>query len=524
MTTAHCASLVLLLAACGSSSTLPSLTDRDDDTTHDSVSGDLDEDGGADGDAEVDGDGDTAPDSDGNDGSQEPTARQARFRTLSPARYLSVRDGLIDAQPESAGASETFSLQDLNGAPLEHGDAIVLSVGGRFLSALAGGGSMLTQTDARGANETFTLRRIAGEGTVHTADRVALETSSGTHYVSAREGGGAAVTAEAPWARAWESFVIDLVGEPAPPVGDAAAAKQRILDYFADISGNRALAGIENKFNDRPRGHTDEVATIAGRTPSFWGIDFGFGSAVDQRAQIVEEAKRQWQAGAIVSFMYHTCVPTRDEYCGWDDIGGAHPVHLTDDQWDDLFTEGTAIHAEWVRRLDLLAGHFQELKDAGIAPLFRPFHEVNQCAFWWSCTDRENGTVKLWNFTRDYLENTKGLDNIIWTWNIQDFTSLDSDVGTYSPGPERFDLATLDIYNTGYTTQNYDTMLRVAGGKPIGIGECQFLPSTSLLAAQPDWTFFMLWPDFIREPRNLELYTPLFADERVLTLDEMPGW
>ena len=45
-----------------------------------------------------------------------------------------------------------------------------------------------------------------------------------------------------------------------------------------------------------------------------------------------------------------------------------------------------------------------------------------------------------------------------------------------------------------------------------------------MLEGQPDWTFFMLWPDFIREPRNLDLYGGLFGLPRVITLDEASGW
>jgi hypothetical protein len=310
-----------------------------------------------------------------------------------------------------------------------------------------------------------------------------------------------------------------------PPSSGASQAKKRVLAYFEQISGTQALAGIENKFNTDPRGHSDEVAGLAGKTPAFWGADFGFGAeAVDNRDAIVAEAKKQWAQGAIVALMYHTCVPTRDEYCDWDDIGGKHPVHLTDSQWDELFSEGTAIHDEWRARLDRLAGHFQALKDAGVAPLFRPLHEMNQCAFWWSCKDGENGTVKLWRTTYDYLTKVKGLDHIVWVWNVQDFTSLGEDAVKLHPGVDYFDLATLDIYNTGFTTGNYQTMLTAAQGKPIGIGEVQFLPSDDVLKNQPDWTFFMLWPDFIYEQRNLDIYTSLFASERVVTLDEMPGW
>ncbi len=313
--------------------------------------------------------------------------------------------------------------------------------------------------------------------------------------------------------------------EPVTPGPDARAAKQRVLDYFAGIAGQYALSGIENKFNDDPHGHTDELARLAGKTPAFWGADFGFGGGtIDSRDGMIAEAKAQWSQGAIVALMYHTCVPTRDEYCDWDDIGGAHPQHLSDDEWDALFSEGTSIHAEWMARLDRLASYFQQLKDAGVAPLFRPLHEMNQCAFWWSCKDGEHGTRALWKLTHDYLTVEKGLDNIVWVWNVQDFESLGSDVGYLNPGSDYFDLATLDIYNTGFTSSNYQTMLDASGDKPIGIGECQFLPSAELLASQPAWTFFMLWPDFLYEQRNLDIYTQLFASERVLTLDEMPGW
>jgi hypothetical protein len=51
-----------------------------------------------------------------------------------------------------------------------------------------------------------------------------------------------------------------------------------------------------------------------------------------------------------------------------------------------------------------------------------------------------------------------------------------------------------------------------------------FLPTIELLNNQPQWSFFMLWPDFIYEKRNTDIYKSLFATERVVTLDEMPGW
>ena len=297
------------------------------------------------------------------------------------------------------------------------------------------------------------------------------------------------------------------------------SAKQKVLAYFASISGARTIFGIENK--GTLHDDTDHVASLIGKQPGFWGNDFGFGSgAVEQRPAMATEAITQWNAGAVVALMYHACAPTRDENCTWDDIGGATPASLTDAQWSDLVTPGTALYSAWIARLDALSVVFQTLKDAGVAPLFRPFHEMNQCVFWWSCHTDDNGTKKLYQITHDYLVNTKGFDNIIWVWNVQDFKSLASDVTTYNPGSDYFDIAALDVYNTGYTSGNYHAMLGAAGGKFVAVAECQFMPTEAILSAQPKWLYAMLWPDFYA---NNDLPT-LYSVSSVLTEDEMPGW
>jgi hypothetical protein len=55
-------------------------------------------------------------------------------------------------------------------------------------------------------------------------------------------------------------------------------------------------------------------------------------------------------------------------------------------------------------------------------------------------------------------------------------------VDTYSPGSSYFDIAILDVSNTGYTKRNYDAMIPIAGGEPIATGEGQLLPTASRLA------------------------------------------
>lgn len=166
--------------------------------------------------------------------------------------------------------------------------------------------------------------------------------------------------------------------------------------------------------------------------------------------------------------------------------------------------------------------HFADLKAAGVAPLFRPLHEMNQGVFWWGGRGGESGTRKLFQITHDYLVKTLGFDNIVWVWDIQDFGSLAADVNSYDPGPAYYDIAALDVYDGGYATWKYDAMVGVAAGKPIAIGECQKVPTSDELTAQPKWSFFMLWPDFLDD--NAAALPALYAAPNVITEDEMPGW
>jgi hypothetical protein len=308
----------------------------------------------------------------------------------------------------------------------------------------------------------------------------------------------------------------------ASDAGSATSARQKVLGFLSGISGHRVAIGIEDKDSANPHGDSDQMASMGGtgQQPSFWSADWGFGGgAVDNREGIVAEGKRQWAAGAIVQYIYHACPLTMDEYCQWTDVKGSQ---LDDNQWLDLITPGGTLNQAWLARLDTLSTFFQELKDAGIAPLFRPLHEMNGSWAWWQGRPGANGSLKLYQITHDYLVQTKGFDNIIWVWNVQDYDTLASDVGVYNPGADYFDIAALDVYNTGYTQTNHDAMIGAANGKPIGIAECQILPTPDLLKQQPEWAYVAMWPDFFND--NTSAIPALFNDPTVLTLASMPGW
>jgi mannan endo-1,4-beta-mannosidase len=301
---------------------------------------------------------------------------------------------------------------------------------------------------------------------------------------------------------------------------DATPPRHTLLDFLNAISGQKTLSGVHNREPNSDPAHWTNVAfETTGKYPALWGGDFLYEQDnIDARPAMIAEAKRQWMSGAVVSLMYHACPPTQDEACGWD---GGVLSSLSDDQWNELITDGSPLNSVWKDRLDRIAVFLQDLKDSGVQILFRPQHEMNQGVFWWGGRTGPNGTARLYQITHDYLTRSKGLDNIVWVWSVQD---LSWDFDQYNPGSDYFDVASLDVYGDGFTQAKYDAMLAAAGGKPIAIGECARLPTSAELGAQPRWVYFMGWSELTFSSNSAEELTNLFAAPNVLTLDEMPGW
>lgn len=393
------------------------------------------------------------------------------------------------------------------------------------VASLAGGGVLqLEQAGATAIYGAVTIPATGGWQNWTTVTQTVMFTDSGAMSLGIK-----AVTGG--FNLNWFSITEGIVVSSSSSSGSTFAPKEKVLSYLRGITGSKIVFGVENKNTGTPTSDTDQITRIGGKVSGYWGADFGFGTgAVNNRQNMTNEAIRQWNKGAIIQLMWHVCSPTQTEYCGWDDVGGEHPVHLTDAQWVDLTTPGKPLYKVWIARLDLLAGYFQQLKNAGVAPTFRPFHEVNQCAFWWSCHTGANGSARLYQMTHDYLTYTKGLNNIIWNWNIQDInvSALASDIVKYNPGQQYFDIVSLDVYNSaGFNSTTYNAMVNIAQGKPMGIGECMHFPSLATLKNQPEWTFAMIWPDFLYDSSKAENETTIrsmYPSSQVITLDEMPGW
>lgn len=300
---------------------------------------------------------------------------------------------------------------------------------------------------------------------------------------------------------------------------DAASARKKVMEYLYSMQGQKTIVGIHNREpNSEPSKQTDQAYAITGQYPALWSGDFLFSSSdVSNRWNMIYECKKQWENGSIVQLMLHVTPPTQAEAGNWD---GGVVSKLTDEQWSSLITNGGELNKAWKKRLDTYAQYISYLKDNGVPVLFRPFHEMNQSMFWWAGRKGTNGTGALYRLTRDYLEKGKGLDNIIWVWDMQD---LSYDWSEYNPGNDYWDIFAVDIYNSDYFTEyKYNQALSVAENKLIAIGECDKLPTAQQLKEQPRWSFVMSWAELTFSHNTNSEIQNLYWAENTIVRNDLP--
>jgi mannan endo-1,4-beta-mannosidase len=298
----------------------------------------------------------------------------------------------------------------------------------------------------------------------------------------------------------------------------AYSQEHKVLKYLKSISGKQIVAGQHNREpNARPSQWTDSLYKTTGKYPALWSGDFLFQAEnIGHRWTMIREAEKQWNNGAIVQIMLHTCPPVYGEPCEWE---GGVLSRLSDEQWEELITEGTALNYNWKQRLDQAAIFLQYLKDKGVEVLFRPLHEMNQGLFWWGGRKGPKGTAELYRQTHDYLTKEKGLTNLIWVWDMQD---IDRTWAEYNPGDGYWDILAFDVYDKGYSQDWYEYALSIAGDKPLAIGECSVIPTPEQLEQQPRYVFFMPWAELIYSSNSVEQIKALYDSPKVITLDELP--
>lgn len=297
---------------------------------------------------------------------------------------------------------------------------------------------------------------------------------------------------------------------------NASKEAKALLNYLYKLRGNSILSGQHNYPSDLLRS-TDSIKAMTGKYPAIYGTDIS-----DLNDKVVNEIIRQYKSGSIITLMYHQVKPFDDDSLGFQrSVKGM----VTDYQWEQIVTPGTKFHSMWLDKIDKRAELLLKLQAANIPVLWRPYHEMNGMWFWYGNRPGPDGIQKLWKMLYDRYVNFHHLNNLIWVWNAnapRDWTKDEAyPYELFYPGAAFVDVLAADVYKNDYKQSHHDQLIELGKGKLIALGEVGVMPTPEILAAQPQWSWFMCWASFPWTENSREAVKTLYNHPWVITKDEI---
>ena len=315
-----------------------------------------------------------------------------------------------------------------------------------------------------------------------------------------------------------------------PVSPNASPEAKALLQFIYSLSGKYTLTGQHNFPAAKDR-NSQFAADYTGKTPVIWSTDFGFAKEGDKdshlkRSAMVEEAMRQNKMGSIITLCWHAVPPTASEPVTFQPLPGADPNalasvqgRLTDQQFQDILTPGTALNKQWMAQVDTIAFYLKQLQKAHVPVLWRPYHEMNGNWFWWGNRTGQYSTQALYRQIFDRLVNYHKLNNLIWVWSVDRPTRPGMEFSNFYPGNKYLDILALDVYGSDFKQDYYDQLLALSQGKPITLGEVGTPPTPEILDKQPKWSYWIIWAGMVHNTSKKQ-FEALVNDPRVLGLDD----
>ena len=189
-----------------------------------------------------------------------------------------------------------------------------------------------------------------------------------------------------------------------------------------------------------------DVKEVCGDYPAVHGWDIGKEGLPENVDGVRFSNMQQWirevyGRGGVNTISWHVNNPVSGK-SAWDTTRAV--VHIL---------PGGKLHNDFLIQLDHVAAFLAGCTngETPIPIIFRPYHEHNGTWFWWGknhCTEQEY--IQLWQFTVDYLKNTKGLHHIIYAFSPDrsrmDVTKLKASFLYAYPGDDYVDVMGLDDY------------------------------------------------------------------------------
>ncbi len=289
---------------------------------------------------------------------------------------------------------------------------------------------------------------------------------------------------------------------------------QIVYDYLKEIYGTACLTGqMESTWMGSPDYEMNYIEDNTGYLPAIRGLDFMH----NDFEGVTQRAKDWWERGGIVTICWHT---------GADFASGYNESLADNINWEEAFVPGSETYNALLAGMDRAVPYLQELEDAGVPVLWRPFHELDGGWFWWSKGGSDN-FVKLWQLMYSRYTDYWGLDNLIWVYG---YSSSGGDMASWYPGDGYVDIVGADSYDNGPNEHLYEECETVAPeGMPLAFHECGVIPTEEEMnSSGANWLFFMTWhTDWLTntgDGNTIELLNEVYGGEYFITLDELPDF
>ena len=331
----------------------------------------------------------------------------------------------------------------------------------------------------------------------------------------------------------------------APVTKNATASAKKLYNFLVNNFGKKTISGVmtgsmDNYTKGDVTQHEDvkAVFTAGGKYPALVGTDLmnATGANKDEgwfqqyTEKAVDVAKSTWKKGGIPAFTWHWRPGEEEEFY----VKGANEKYTEFDfteafvkgttSWDTLSTAYKAL----VGDIDHVAGIFLELQQEGVAAIFRPLHESGGNWFWWS-THTGKQFAALYQLVYERMVFKNGVNNLIWDFNPKDAATM-----SWTPGETYYDILSVDIYNNANDHQSNSAAfidLTNKGGtnKIISLSENGPIPDVDKMYDDgATWSWWMPWYEswsggYVSQTAA-SVWQKNLADERIITLDKMPGW
>lgn len=336
------------------------------------------------------------------------------------------------------------------------------------------------------------------------------------------------------------SIAFDIAASPVTP--DASESAKKLYKFLYSNFGKRTISGMMTGSMDTAgkdvTAHEDvkAVYNASGYYPALVGFDFSNATGKDVDAgnnwftqymnKAIVLAKDLWTKGGIPDFTWHWHDPSRK-------TGEFYSEKATFKFTDAMNADGTwntssTLYKNIIKDIDTVAGYFLDLQRDGVACIFRPLHEAPGGWFWWG-TQGAEAYVKLYRLVFDEMVKEKGVKNVIWDWNADYKLDL-----SWCPGEEYYDIISTDIYNNAFDYSSnfnaFEKLKKLSNGKKIvTLAENGPIPDIDKMADEEAmWSWWMPWYQswsggFVDQTSKDE-WKKCMSDERIITLDQMPGW